>query len=162
YELQYFDEMLAAGAVDVLQADATRCCGITGFLKASALCESRSIPLSAHCAPSLHAQLGCALLPLGHLEYFFDHARIESMLLDGNRGGFFAIQPAVPFKTERRYVEATNVLETTFIAEAGRVKVLDLMPALAEESKRRVLLPSRELLRRVECIEGEVPMSVTY
>lgn len=83
YELQYFDEMIAAGAVDVLQADATRCCGITGFIKASALCEARSIPLSAHCAPSLHAHLGCALLPLRHLEYFFDHARIESMLFDG-------------------------------------------------------------------------------
>ena len=41
------------------------------------------MPLSAHCAPSLHAHLGCALLPLRHLEYFFDHARIESMLFDG-------------------------------------------------------------------------------
>jgi L-alanine-DL-glutamate epimerase-like enolase superfamily enzyme len=90
YELQYFDEMIAAGAVDVLQADATRCCGITGFIKTSAICEARSIPLSAHCAPSLHAHLGCALLPLRHLEYFFDHARIESMLFDGAltpRGG---------------------------------------------------------------------------
>jgi L-alanine-DL-glutamate epimerase-like enolase superfamily enzyme len=90
YEVQYFDEMMAAGAVDVLQADATRCCGITGFIKTSAICEARSIPLSAHCAPSLHAHLGCALLPLRHLEYFFDHARIESMLFDGAltpRGG---------------------------------------------------------------------------
>jgi len=75
--------MIAAGAVDVLQADATRCCGITGFIKASALCESRSIPLSAHCAPSLHIALGCALLPMRHLEYFFDHVRVESMLFDG-------------------------------------------------------------------------------
>ena len=83
YELQYFDQMIAAGAVDVLQADATRCCGITGFIKASALCESRSIPMSAHCAPSLHVALGCALLPMRHLEYFFDHVRIESMLFDG-------------------------------------------------------------------------------
>src|SRR5207248_9207219 len=83
YELQYFDQMIAAGAVDVLQADATRCCGITGFSKTSAICEARSMPLSAHCAPSLHAHLGCALLPLRHLEYFFDHARIESMLFDG-------------------------------------------------------------------------------
>jgi L-alanine-DL-glutamate epimerase-like enolase superfamily enzyme len=83
YELLYFDQMIAAGAVDVLQADATRCCGITGFIKASALCESRSIPLSAHCAPSLHASLGCALLPMRHVEYFFDHVRIESMLFDG-------------------------------------------------------------------------------
>lgn len=83
YELLYFDQMLAAGAVDVLQADATRCCGITGFIKASALCESRSIPLSAHTAPSLHLHLGCSLLPLRHVEYFFDHVRIESMLFDG-------------------------------------------------------------------------------
>lgn len=81
YELQYFDEML--GSVDVLQADATRCTGITGFIKTSALSESRSVPLSAHCAPSLHAHLGCALLPLRHIEYFFDHVRIESMLFDG-------------------------------------------------------------------------------
>jgi L-alanine-DL-glutamate epimerase-like enolase superfamily enzyme len=83
YELTYFDQMIAAGAVDVLQADATRCCGITGFLKTSAICEARSMPLSAHCAPSVHRPLGCALLPLRHLEYFFDHARIESMLFDG-------------------------------------------------------------------------------
>ena len=41
------------------------------------------MPLSAHCAPSLHAHLGCALLPMRHLEYFFDHVRIESMLFDG-------------------------------------------------------------------------------
>ena len=75
--------MIAAGAVDVLQADATRCCGITGFIKTSAICESRSMPLSAHCAPSLHVALGCALLPMRHLEYFFDHVRIESMLFDG-------------------------------------------------------------------------------
>ena len=83
YELQYFDEMIAAGAVDVLQADATRCCGITGFMKAAVLCESRSVPLSAHCAPSLHVHPGCAALPLRHLEYFYDHVRIESMLFDG-------------------------------------------------------------------------------
>ncbi|HJW95339.1 MAG TPA: enolase C-terminal domain-like protein [Thermoanaerobaculia bacterium] len=81
YELQYFDEMI--GSVDVLQADATRCTGITGFIKTSALCESRSMPLSSHCAPSLHAHLGCALLPMRHLEYFFDHVRIERQLFDG-------------------------------------------------------------------------------
>ena len=83
YELLYFDQMIAAGAVDCLQADATRCCGITGFIKTAAICESRSMPMSAHCAPSLHVPLGCALLPLRHLEYFFDHARIETMLFDG-------------------------------------------------------------------------------
>ncbi|HKS24657.1 MAG TPA: enolase C-terminal domain-like protein [Thermoanaerobaculia bacterium] len=81
YELLYFEQMLPS--VDVLQADATRCLGITGFIKTSALCEARGTPLSAHCAPSLHAHAACALLPLRHIEYFFDHVRIESRYFDG-------------------------------------------------------------------------------
>jgi L-alanine-DL-glutamate epimerase-like enolase superfamily enzyme len=83
YDLHYFRRMLEAGAVDVLQADATRCAGITGFLRVGALCEARCLPLSAHCAPSLHAHPCCALAPLRHLEFFHDHDRIEHMLFDG-------------------------------------------------------------------------------
>jgi L-alanine-DL-glutamate epimerase-like enolase superfamily enzyme len=83
YDAGYFRRMLAAGAVDVLQADATRCGGITGFLQAAALCEAHHVPLSAHTAPSVHTHLGCATTPLRHLEYFHDHARIESMFFDG-------------------------------------------------------------------------------
>lgn len=83
YDPVYFRRMLEAGAVDVLQADASRALGITGFVKASGLAEAQMIPLSAHCAPSLHAHLGCALAPVRHLEYFHDHARIEHMLFDG-------------------------------------------------------------------------------
>src|SRR5439155_12545586 len=55
YDLFYFRRMLEAGAVDVLQADATRCAGITEFMRVGALCAARSLPLSAHTAPSLHA-----------------------------------------------------------------------------------------------------------
>ncbi len=83
FDLPYFRRMLDAGAVDVLQADASRCGGITGFLAAGALCESRSMPLSAHCAPSLHIAVCCALPQVAHLEYFHDHARIERILFDG-------------------------------------------------------------------------------
>ena len=50
YDLWYFRRMLEAEAVDVLQADATRCAGITGFLQVGALCQARSLQLSAHCA----------------------------------------------------------------------------------------------------------------
>ncbi len=85
YDSGYFLRMLAAGAVDVLQADATRCGGITGFLQAAALCEGHHIPLSAHTAPSIHTHLGCATTPLRHLEYFHDHVRIEEMFFDGVR-----------------------------------------------------------------------------
>lgn len=79
----YFLRMLEAGAVDVLQADVTRCLGITGFLQADALCDARGVPLSAHCAPSLHVHAACAARRLVHLEYFHDHARLERMLFDG-------------------------------------------------------------------------------
>jgi L-alanine-DL-glutamate epimerase-like enolase superfamily enzyme len=83
YDSWYFRRMLDAGAVDVLQADATRCAGFTGFLHAAALCNAHHLPLSAHCAPMLHVHVGCADIPLRHLEYFHDHVRIENMFFDG-------------------------------------------------------------------------------
>jgi L-alanine-DL-glutamate epimerase-like enolase superfamily enzyme len=83
WDLGYFERMLAAGAVDVLQADVTRCGGITGFLRVDGLCAARSIPLSAHCAPAISAHACCGIESLQHLEYFHDHVRIEGMLFDG-------------------------------------------------------------------------------
>jgi L-alanine-DL-glutamate epimerase-like enolase superfamily enzyme len=83
YTPWYFRQMLAAGAVDVLQADATRCCGFTGFLAAAELCRAHHLPLSAHTSPALHTHICCAAPQLVHLEYFFDHVRIERMLFDG-------------------------------------------------------------------------------
>lgn len=83
YDVFYFRRMLDAGAVDVLQADATRCGGFTGLLKAAGLCDARSLPFSAHTAPLLHTHVGCCAPRLEHLEYFHDHARIERMLFDG-------------------------------------------------------------------------------
>lgn len=83
YTLEYFRRMLDAEALDVLQADCTRCMGITGFMYVSALCQARNIPLSAHCAPAQHVHVGAAALRLRHLEYFHDHVRIENMLFDG-------------------------------------------------------------------------------
>ena len=83
YDASYFRNMLQAGAVDVLQADATRCGGITGFLQAGALCSAYSMPLSAHTAPAIHMHLCCAVPKAIHLEYFHDHVRIENVLFDG-------------------------------------------------------------------------------
>lgn len=83
YDLVYFRRMLEAGAVDVLQADITRCGGVTGFCDVAALCDAFQIPLSTHCAPALHVHPACSVARLRHLEYFHDHARIESMFFDG-------------------------------------------------------------------------------
>lgn len=83
YSLPYFQKMLAAGAVDVLQADASRCGGITGFLAVAKLAEAFQIPLSSHCCPALHLHAACSLNNMLHLEYFHDHVRIENMLFEG-------------------------------------------------------------------------------
>lgn len=83
YRLEYFEQMLGAAAVDVIQADVGRCAGITEWLRVAALAEARHIPLSAHCGPALH--LAPATVPPGlrHVEYFHDHARIDRLLFEG-------------------------------------------------------------------------------
>ncbi len=99
YDLFYFRRMLDAGAVDVLQADVTRCGGITQLLQVGALCAARGLRLSAHTSPALHAHVCAALKPLAHVEYFYDHARIEELLFDGapplREGGLWP-DPTVP------------------------------------------------------------------
>ena len=75
--------LIGAGAVDVLQADATRCMGITGFLAADALCQAHHLPLSAHCAPAIHLHVAAAARSLLHIESFRDHERIEQMIFEG-------------------------------------------------------------------------------
>jgi L-alanine-DL-glutamate epimerase-like enolase superfamily enzyme len=83
YDVFYFQRMLATGAVDVQQADITRCGGVTGFLQVAALCQAYNIPVSGHTAPALHTQVACAVTPFKNLEYFHDHVRIERLFFDG-------------------------------------------------------------------------------
>jgi L-alanine-DL-glutamate epimerase-like enolase superfamily enzyme len=71
------------GCVDCLQADVTRCGGITGLLGASGLADAHQLDLSAHCAPAISAHAFCAVNRLRHLEYFHDHVRVEGILFDG-------------------------------------------------------------------------------
>jgi len=72
-----------AGAVGCLQADATRCGGVTGLLAAAALAEAHELDLSGHTAPTVHAHVLAAVPRLRHLEWFHDHVRVERLLFDG-------------------------------------------------------------------------------
>jgi L-alanine-DL-glutamate epimerase-like enolase superfamily enzyme len=83
WNLPYFEQMLDAGAVHILQADVTRCGGITNMLRVDGLCKARNLPFSAHCAPAISAHACCAMESVIHIEYFFDHYRIERMLFEG-------------------------------------------------------------------------------
>jgi L-alanine-DL-glutamate epimerase-like enolase superfamily enzyme len=77
------DFLALAGAVDCLQADVTRCGGITGLLQVGGLTEARQLDLSGHCAPAVSAHAFCGVPRLRHLEYFHTHVRLEDMAFDG-------------------------------------------------------------------------------
>ncbi|TXH33932.1 MAG: mandelate racemase [Rhodospirillaceae bacterium] len=83
YDPFYFRRMLEADSVDILQADVTRCGGISGFLKAAALADAFLTPLSAHTAPALHLHVACAVPRFKNIEWFHDHVRIEYLFFDG-------------------------------------------------------------------------------
>jgi L-alanine-DL-glutamate epimerase-like enolase superfamily enzyme len=103
WDALYYERMLRAGAVDVLQADATRCAGFTGFRQVAELCRLAQLPLSAHTAPNLHAHASCAAPAARDVEWFHDHARIEAMALDG------ALRPARGDLVPRRDVAGNGL-----------------------------------------------------
>jgi L-alanine-DL-glutamate epimerase-like enolase superfamily enzyme len=83
YRLFDFEQLCEHDAVDVLQADVTRCAGITEWLRVAAVAHAHGLEISGHCAPSMHLHVACAAPNLRHLEYFHDHTRIERLLFDG-------------------------------------------------------------------------------
>ena len=82
-----------------------------------------------------------------------DSPSVFGGLLDHQRGGTFQLAPEIAFRAQRRYLPDTNVLETTYDTDLGRVRVTDAMTL-----PRAGLAPQRELVRRVEAIGGDVPM----
>lgn len=82
----YAQQMCAAGAVDCLQIDVTRCGGITGWLQCAAIADSLHLQVSGHCVPALHIAPAMAVPNLRHVELFADHERLEPMLFDGVPG----------------------------------------------------------------------------
>jgi L-alanine-DL-glutamate epimerase-like enolase superfamily enzyme len=84
YATSVFGFAALLDSVDVLQADVTRCGGVTGVRRADALAAARCMPLSAHCAPAVSAHVFAACEMTAHLEYFHDHVRVESLLFEGS------------------------------------------------------------------------------
>ncbi|MEU0112643.1 enolase C-terminal domain-like protein [Streptomyces bobili] len=83
YTTRDFVNLVEGPAVDCLQADVTRCGGITGVLELAGLSAAHHLDLSAHCAPAISAHAFCAVRRLRHLEYFHDHVRLENLIFDG-------------------------------------------------------------------------------
>src|SRR5215211_372242 len=92
----------------------------------------------------------------------FDSPSIFAAVLDTEKGGRFLVRPVGEFRTERRYLANTNVLETIFRTPTGACVLRDLMPVSSEEDKRAYLTPEHEVLRQLEGFEGEVEVEILY
>jgi GH15 family glucan-1,4-alpha-glucosidase len=75
-------------------------------------------------------------------------------LLDPEDGGRFTLAPTENFEAARRYLPLTNVLETTYRTGSGVARVTEAL-TLQDGG----LLPWVELARRVEGLEGSVPLA---
>ena len=91
---------------------------------------------------------------------FFDSGSVFARILDAEKGGYFAIGPREPFEVKRRYITGTNILQTTFITRSGVVRLTDLMPAPSTAEREQNQIAVGHVLRRLECLEGEVPMAI--
>lgn len=81
--LLYYQRLCAADAVDCVQADVSRCGGISDWLRIAAVVAAHDLEISAHCAPHLSVHVAAATPGFRHLEWFHDHVRIERLLFDG-------------------------------------------------------------------------------
>jgi GH15 family glucan-1,4-alpha-glucosidase len=92
----------------------------------------------------------------------FDSPAVFAALLDQRVGGRFSVRPAGEYDSSRRYVGNTNVLETTFRTGTGTLRLVDLMPVTSEAEKRRELWPNHQVLRQLECLDGEVEVETLF
>ncbi|MBV9075718.1 MAG: glycoside hydrolase family 15 protein [Acidobacteria bacterium] len=93
---------------------------------------------------------------------WFDSGSIFAAILDVEKGGFWRIAPAGEYSSTRRYIPETNVLETEFRTAGGLLRVTDCMPVYHADYEKQHLIPDREVLRIVECVEGEVALDGLY
>jgi GH15 family glucan-1,4-alpha-glucosidase len=92
----------------------------------------------------------------------FDSASIFGTILDLKSGGHWSIRPVDESEVSRRYIENTNVLETTFLGVSGQIVLTDFMAVTSEENKRRALWPEHELVRQIKCKQGEVEVVMEF
>jgi hypothetical protein len=85
----------------------------------------------------------------------FDSSSIFASILDIERGGSWSIHPTASCRSEHRYLEYTNVLETIFVCDDGRVRLLDFMPVSSEVAGGTVT-PPIAVIRIIEGLDGEI------
>lgn len=87
---------------------------------------------------------------------FFDSPAVFLRLLDRQKGGYCAVHIADLVSTSRRYLEGTNILETTFTAVSGALVLTDFMPVRPSDTGQR----DCRIVRLFRCTSGFVDVSV--
>ncbi|HET7323243.1 MAG TPA: glycoside hydrolase family 15 protein [Halococcus sp.] len=85
---------------------------------------------------------------------------VFAAILDDDKGGRFAIQPAGEYEAEQQYLERTNILQTTFHTDSGTATVTDFMPLSPDNEGSQPKV--RALYREVTCTDGTVSLDVTF
>jgi GH15 family glucan-1,4-alpha-glucosidase len=91
-----------------------------------------------------------------------DHASVFAALLDAGRGGRFRVAPAGMERGRQRYVENTNVLETVFDTDSGRLTVTDFMPLRGDIHGHNGSEAPPEIHRILHCEGGELEVEVEW
>ena len=91
----------------------------------------------------------------------FDSPSCFNRLLDWDGGGFCEVCPTIGFRTTRFYRGHTAVLTTEFETVDGRAQLTDIMPVVADDARAEQRFPLRQILRRIEVLEGRVEFSLS-
>ncbi len=89
----------------------------------------------------------------------FDSASVFGRILDWQKGGHFSLAPKDDeARVTRRYLDNTNVLETSFETSTGKVVLTDFMPVTAhvQNPSPRELRTRRQIIRILRCERGSI------
>lgn len=92
----------------------------------------------------------------------FDSPSLFAKILDQEVGGNWQISPTSLLQTKRKYIEETNVLQTHFSTDSGNIILTDFMPCFSEEEIKHSMQPEHEIIRRIECENGEAEIQIKY
>jgi GH15 family glucan-1,4-alpha-glucosidase len=87
----------------------------------------------------------------------FEARPVFARILDWSKGGFFRVAPVDEYEVTRQYVENTNVLETRFETPNGVILLTDCLVVRVEDGH-----PDHRLIRRIQCLEGELEVKVNF
>lgn len=96
-------------------------------------------------------QTGCLVSRDGSIDWLcvprFDSAACFARLLGDHTNGFWAIRPCGTYRSWRRYIPRTLILETTFESSTGVATLLDFMPIRGSEP---------DLVRIIRGVRGSI------